>query len=207
MARKTKAGALETREDILKATAHIFVEKGVAKATLGEIAEQAGVTRGAVYWHFKNKKDLFCALHDKLNKPLTESILRDLEKDHPDPLQQLMDLCVRTLIQIEEDPVKRQILTIFSLKCEYTGEMEDVLHNQLRVKAKSFSLFEKYFERAQKRGHISADVTPKCLTRGLTCYLGGIVHDYLRHPDDFDISGEAEALMKVFFLGVYKRER
>ncbi|WP_339863408.1 TetR family transcriptional regulator [Paremcibacter congregatus] len=205
MVRKTKEGAQETREDILKAAAQIFMEKGVTKATLEEIAEEAGVTRGAVYWHFKNKQDLFCALHDKLHKPLTESILRDLETDHPDPLQQLLDLCVHTLIQIEEDPVKRQILTIFKLKCEYTGETASVLDSQVELKEKSFSLFEKYFERAQRKGHISEEVTPKSLTRGLTCYLGGIVHDYLLHPEIFNISEEAEPLMKVFFLGVYKR--
>lgn len=65
MARKTKEEALETRNRILEAAVEVFLEKGVSQAGLEVIAEKAGVTRGAVYWHFKNKADIFEALQDR----------------------------------------------------------------------------------------------------------------------------------------------
>ena len=55
MARRTKDEAEKTRNAILDAAEHVFNEHGVARTSLEEIARAANVTRGAVYWHFKDK--------------------------------------------------------------------------------------------------------------------------------------------------------
>ena len=55
MARRTKEEALATRHALLDAAERVFGRRGVARTSLVEIAEEAGVTRGAVYWHFKDK--------------------------------------------------------------------------------------------------------------------------------------------------------
>jgi len=52
---------LETKNDILEAAINVFVEKGVVRSTLEQIAAKAGFTRGAVYWHFKIKM-IFCRI-------------------------------------------------------------------------------------------------------------------------------------------------
>ena len=54
--RKTKAEALKTREYLMLSALDTFYERGVSRASLNEIAQNAGVTRGALYWHFKNKR-------------------------------------------------------------------------------------------------------------------------------------------------------
>lgn len=58
MARKTKEEAQETRDRILKAALDVFSAKGYSKSTFVDIAEKIGLTKGAVYWHFKNKEEL-----------------------------------------------------------------------------------------------------------------------------------------------------
>ena len=58
MARKTKAQALETRHQILDAAIVLFSQQGVSATSLADIATAASVTRGAIYWHFKNKADV-----------------------------------------------------------------------------------------------------------------------------------------------------
>ena len=70
MARRTKEEAQETRGRILDAAESVFHEKGVAHSSLAEIAQVAGVTRGAIYWHFKDKADLFEAMMDRVTLPL-----------------------------------------------------------------------------------------------------------------------------------------
>ncbi|MDS7773050.1 TetR family transcriptional regulator, partial [Klebsiella oxytoca] len=55
MARKTKQQALETRQHILDVALRLFSQQGVSSTSLAAIAKAAGVTRGAIYWHFKNK--------------------------------------------------------------------------------------------------------------------------------------------------------
>ena len=67
MVRRTKEEAQETRSAILEAAERAFYERGVARTTLADIATLAGVTRGAIYWHFSNKADVVQAMLDSLD--------------------------------------------------------------------------------------------------------------------------------------------
>ncbi len=72
MARKTKQEAQETRQHILDVALRLFSQQGVSSTSLGEIAKAAGVTRGAIYWHFKDKSDLFSEIWELSVKWFTE---------------------------------------------------------------------------------------------------------------------------------------
>lgn len=202
MVRKTKEEAQETRSRILHAAGDVFWEKGVAGASLEMIAERAGVTRGAIYWHFKNKCDIFDALHEELHRSFIDSILRDMETDHPQPLKQLEELCVTLLRNLEHDAHKKKVLSIFYLRCDYTGDMQCFLEVQNAKKAKSADLFHRYFEKAAERGHLPKDADPCILTLTLFCFCTGIMYEYLRNPGLFDLETQAPALIGQFFRGL-----
>ncbi|ABB39334.1 transcriptional regulator, TetR family [Oleidesulfovibrio alaskensis G20] len=70
MARKTKEEAEKTRQLLLDCALTVFLRKGYSATTLNDIAEEANLTRGAVYWHFKNKVDVFSAVMDKAFDPI-----------------------------------------------------------------------------------------------------------------------------------------
>ena len=65
MSKRTHAEALQTKKSILAAAQKIFTERGFAKASLSDIAREANVTRGAIYWHFSNKSELLAALMEE----------------------------------------------------------------------------------------------------------------------------------------------
>lgn len=205
MVRRTKEEAQETREAILAAAAKIFVERGVAQSSLDSIAKEAGFTRGAVYWHFQNKLEIFRALHEQLYTSTIEQIAGELVNHHPDPLLQLEELCVDLLKQLKSNPQKRRILTIFFLRCDYSGEMEQFLILQKEQKEKSFKLFSHYFERAIEKGQLSSEAQPLTLTKMLSFYITGIAIEYLRYPDLFDIEESAERLMGTFLKGLKQK--
>ena len=97
MARKTKQQALETRQHILDVAIRLFSQQGVSATSLAQIAQAAGVTRGAIYWHFKNKSDLFSEIWE-----LSESSISDLESEYrakfpDDPLSVLREILVYIL--------------------------------------------------------------------------------------------------------------
>lgn len=97
MARKTKQQALETRQHILDVALRLFSQQGVSATSLAEIANAAGVTRGAIYWHFKNKSDLFSEIWE-----LSESNIGELEIEYQakfpdDPLSVLREILVHIL--------------------------------------------------------------------------------------------------------------
>lgn len=75
MARKTKADALKTRQHLMETAIVQFAARGVSNTTLNDIADAANVTRGALYWHFENKTQLFNELW------LQQPPLRDLIQD------------------------------------------------------------------------------------------------------------------------------
>lgn len=54
--RRTKEQAKETRHAILQAACELFTEGDFSQITLNQIAERAGLTKGAIYWHFKIKR-------------------------------------------------------------------------------------------------------------------------------------------------------
>lgn len=199
MARKTKEESQKTRANILEAAVIIFNEKGVARASLEDIAKQADVTRGAVYWHFKNKINIFEALQEELHSSLVEAILGDLERAHPRPLEQLEHLCTELIIEIQTNMQKHMVLKIFFMKCDYAGDMEYLLTAQNAQKQKHLDLFAHYFKKAQDKGHLPADDDPKVLSKSLSCFLTGIVFEHMRAPEQMDLTTLAPQLMKGYF--------
>lgn len=75
MARKTKEEARETRAAIQKAALALFATRGISETTLSDVARTAGVTRGAIYWHFENKEALLRSLRDETCLPYEQIAL------------------------------------------------------------------------------------------------------------------------------------
>ena len=123
MVRRTKEDAQETRTLILDTAEQVFREKGVGHTTLAEIAAAAGVTRGAIYWHFDNKAALLQAMNDRVHLPLEamHQALADIALT--DPLAKMRESAHGVLKQVAHDPRSRRVFEIFSFKCEFVGEM------------------------------------------------------------------------------------
>lgn len=85
--RRTRAARDErrdAREELLEAAARVFAEQGFQAASVDEIAERAGFSKGAVYWHFEGKADLFFALlEERVDRPVREAVAR-FESAPPD---------------------------------------------------------------------------------------------------------------------------
>ncbi|MAE51844.1 MAG: TetR family transcriptional regulator [Micavibrio sp.] len=200
--RRTKEDAEQTRQDILNAATQMFCNKGVSKTTLEDIARTANVTRGAIYWHFSNKKQIFDTLFENLHQPLLEIILDDLEKDHPNPLDQLKQLCIKLLQDLEIDIQKQQAIKLFLIKCDYSGDLEEFKDKHAQQKIEKQKAFCRYFEKAQKKGTLPANADPKLLTLSINCYMKGIAHEYLENPNRFKMKKDAHRLMQIFFQGL-----
>jgi AcrR family transcriptional regulator len=132
--RRTKAEAEQTREAVIAAAVTVFLERGFARATFDEIARAAGVTRGAVYWHFRDKLEIFHALERRADLPneAFASRLRARFADDRglDPLHELART-IRDGVQAFEANTERcRILTILWLRCEYVGEMLPALERR-----------------------------------------------------------------------------
>jgi len=197
--RRTKEEAEQTRNAILEAAVDVFTEQGVARATLEQIAKAANVTRGAVYWHFKNKADIFMALHDELHKPFIHDVVDGLENTNDKPLESLKQLCCELVIRVEDDLYLRRVLSLFLLTCDYTSILQICQEKILQAREEKSKTLAKFFEKAQQNGTLAKELDPHTLTLALSCFFRGIVHEYLENPSQFSLRKEAPKLFDVFF--------
>jgi AcrR family transcriptional regulator len=153
MARKTKEEAEKTRQALLKAALDVFFTRGVGRASLQEIAAQAGVTRGAVYWHFKDKAELLKTLADETFLPHEDLLDRLVADESANPLEALHVACVESMASIANDPVKRCVFTILLKRCEYVDEMRVLTERnedcRLRMRDRLIGVFHK-IEKARR---------------------------------------------------------
>ena len=136
MARKTKEDADATRRAIQRAALNLFSTRGVAETTLSDVAKQAGVTRGAIYWHFENKEALLRSLETETMQPYEQLALEGERPDEPDPLGKLKASLTKTFIGFKThyvtpvaDPrlnLKRHFTLARALDAESDGEPFDL---------------------------------------------------------------------------------
>ncbi|MDI5986153.1 TetR family transcriptional regulator [Halomonas sp. M4R5S39] len=186
MARRTKAEAAATREALLDAAEEVFLEKGVARTSLEQIARHAGMTRGAVYWHFKNKADLFRALLERVRMPFEELVE---EIDDPGladaPLEAIRLACRLGFIRLEQ-PRYRRVHAILIHHCEVFGDI-DPLAMQNEMAEESCGALQEYFTNAARLGQLRPDIPPEVAAQLLQSCLGGLFHDWLRNYEQFSI--------------------
>jgi AcrR family transcriptional regulator len=200
--RRTKAEAEQTREAVLAAAIKVFLERGVSRATFDQIARAAGVTRGAVYWHFRDKHEIFTALERRANLPNEElgaRLTARLAADPGlDPLDELVCAIREGVQSFEADRERRRILTILWLRCEYVGEMLPALMRQQRADAALRQLFETVIGLAVARGRVAPGWSPDLAARSLVLLINGSVAEWLREPGKVRLVDSTVPLVTTF---------
>lgn len=195
MVRRTKEEAQATRSQILEAAEQAFYERGVARTTLADIATLAGVTRGAIYWHFTNKAELVQAMLDSLHEPLEEMSLASHNEAEIDPLGCIKKLLIHLFRQVSTDPKTRRINEILFHKCEFTDEMCD-----FRRQRRANTLFcnERIvlaLSNAVRKGQLPPALDLSKAARCMHAYIDGILSQWLLVPDSFSLYDQAEELV------------
>ena len=182
MARRTKEDALATRDSILDAAELLFIDQGVSKTTLQHIAAAAGVTRGAVYWHFLDKAALANALMERAKLPV-EAAMRTLDTTDPlDPLHDLHEYAVCVFRLTTDDARARRAFEIVTLKTEFVSELD-----AMRVRRREH--MDLWTERAtsrvkiaERRGQLKAGVDAAAVALGLWVLIEGLIRNWLMDP-------------------------
>ena len=178
--RRTKQESERTRQSILAAARRVFARQGVTRTTLGEIAAAAGVTRGAIYWHFANKTALFFAMREQMAVPMIDQMdLVLLRADKSDPLAGVERFLRGILESLESDAMARQTLQIMGFKCEYVGEFERELVLQRLRCSELISKLSEAYSRASRAGKLRVGLSPSMAALETCSFLIGLVRLWL----------------------------
>ncbi|MBE0487998.1 MAG: TetR family transcriptional regulator [Halomonas sp.] len=204
MARKTKAEAAATREALLDAAEEVFLERGVARTSLEQIARHAGMTRGAVYWHFRNKADLFHAMLNRVRMPFQELVEEIGDPSLADaPLEAIRLACLSGFERLER-PRYRRVHAILIHHCEVFGDI-DPLAMQNEMAEESCGALRDYLQCAARLGQLREDLSPELAANLLQSMLGGLFHDWLRNHEQFSIAEQGNLLVETQ-LRLFRRQ-
>jgi TetR/AcrR family acrAB operon transcriptional repressor len=201
MARRTKEEALETREQLLDAAERVFRERGVGHASLAEVADAAGVTRGAIYHHFASKADLFESMLARAEMPL-DAAFEDARSQLADPLATARDATIGALRHLASSKRVQNIFEVAFLRCEYTDELASVEKRHLKEREECLAFGVSLFEQAVVRGQLPPDTDIGLAARSFYAYINGVMRDWVQAPEGFDLYAAAPQLVDVFLAGL-----
>jgi TetR/AcrR family acrAB operon transcriptional repressor len=201
MVRRTKQEAQETRSHILDTAERVFLEKGVSRTSLEDVAVAAGVTRGAIYWHFRNKGDLFDALMQRISLPM-EEMVEQCGPDAADPLEHVRSCALHVLRRVAGDRQVQRVQEICHYKVEYAGEMEPLRARHLDCRDQALDLVEAGMREAASQGLLSPAVDTRLAAIGLHSLVVGLIQNWLLDPGYLDLDSEAERVIDGYLDGL-----
>ncbi|SDZ81655.1 MULTISPECIES: TetR family transcriptional regulator [Acidovorax] len=202
MARRTKADAQTTRNNLLDAAEQLFQSRGVSHTSLNDIAVAAGTTRGAIYWHFKDKADLFNAMMERVTLPLEQTLVAAYVEQSPHPVAEIRSAMLDALHLIATDAQTQRVLQIATHQVEYTADMGAVLERHLSVHDGCVARNHVALQRAFAARSQPPPVPLDCAARGLQVLIEGLVHQWLLNPAAFDLQANGRAALDVYLTGL-----
>lgn len=179
MARKTKEAALETRAQIVDAARRVFHAEGVNRSTLDKVAKAAGVTRGAVYWHFANKAEIFLAVKQTYTSEFDQ--LQSLLLPTPDvsPLVAISNYLNALFSALLSNSAARETYEIIMLRCEYVEEFGEVLNAITEPCTDILASFDRLYREADVRKELKSGLDPALMALDTLSFARGTLRAIL----------------------------
>ncbi len=187
MVRRTKQDALATRSSLLDAAETLFQSHGVSRTSLNDIAVAAGTTRGAIYWHFKDKADLFNAMMERVTLPLECAFEQAVGQQGGDPLPALRQGLLGALRQTARDERTRRVLEVATQKVEYVDELVAVRARHLAVRQQFLDRMQRALRGSARWRGLRLPVPAPVAARGLHALVDGLIQNWLLDCSAFDL--------------------
>ena len=190
MARKTKAEAAQTRDRIVVCAREVFSRHGVTNTSLEEVAKEAGVTRGAVYWHFRDKADLFMAVRQQ-----TGVLLRFPDEPAGDPLRRL-ELGLRSALnRLAEEKAAQETYEVMLWKCEYIGAFAGVRQDLMTAGDQFLADTTALYAAAKQAKLTPPGLDPRLAAQETFCFYAGLLKLWLADESGRALRGDVDRLI------------
>lgn len=202
MVRRSKEDALATRNSLLDAAERVFLAQGVAGTSLNDIALAAGTTRGAIYWHFQDKADLFNAMMDRVVLPLQGAMEMVQQEAGADPLPGLRQAMQAALRQTVTDPQTRRVFEVATHKVEYVDSLCAVRKRHLDTRARSIEWFRLALLRSAAARGRKLPMPAAVAAHGLHALVDGLIQNWLLDPEGFDLESAGMKAIDCYLRGL-----
>lgn len=204
MARKTAEATAETRQSLLSAGLLEFSKRGYAAARLEDVARAAGVTRGAIYWHFNSKAELYAALVADATARL-ERVIGAALAGAGSFQAKTRRVMVRMLAYLEEDQTYRAVQGLLLVTTGVDPDLDATRRAQIAEIGAKESELAAILRAGVALGEFRADLDPLEGARAMLAYLDGLTLHWLLTPDAYSIQASAPALVDIYIRGIVAR--
>ena len=199
--RRTKEEAAKTRAHILDVALRLFGELGYSGASLSKIASAAKVTKGAIYWHFESKVDLYEQLiYEKSRHSFNE--LHGILSGPGSAAHRLQQYLIRSFLLLAEDQNFRELQRVIIFKTEQLPE----LHTQIEQQKNSIRLLLDHLTEVIDEGRydqsLKKDLNSADLAWEMLAFHNGVSNTWLLFPESFPLEEKAEQIVSRFFESV-----
>lgn len=202
--RRTKEEAAVTRASVLKAALSVFSSKGYAAATLDDVARTARVTRGAIYWHFKSKADLYNTLIDELSARGAE-LVQQAVAEGGTFLEILRRVFLRQCALIEDDKEARAVMELALFKTGVDPDLQAGRRKQLEAGKALLNGITAAMQQGIALGVLRDDLDPADMARAFIAFENGAIQLWLTTPRSFSLKASAEAFADILVTGLQKQ--
>jgi len=194
-----------TRERILCAAMTVFAHKGWQKTYLDEVAAVAGMTKGAIYWHFRNKNDLFFGLLDARLQRDISPVKAEIQAaislaKQGEPLNAMTELFAQAWSRSASD----RAWTRLYLEVMSQAEEPEIAQRLTGLYEHIWHLSSQFVEAMQQGGLTRQDISPQTLAKLWCVIFDGVMAAAIANPN-LDVRELAQQFMPILWQGLAPR--
>lgn len=202
--KKTKEEAAQTRRTVLEAAVKTFSKKGYGGTSLEAVAKEAGMTRGAIYWHFKNKYELLDAVIQQTHEKMKVRVEKVLHSPFS-PLKKVRQLIYEFFLIISEEEEFQVIEEVIVFKAEKKKELQRFYTDHMEKVKEMRELMKDLIREGIEAGEFDPGLDPELAVLAWISYVGGVKSAWLSDIETFSLRESAEGLADIFITGIARR--
>ncbi len=170
----------DTKSRVLEAAAHVFSTCGFANSSLDKVAEHAGLSKGAVYWHFSSKQDLFLAILERTYEQQLRLLPVEVERilSSEEPMSALTDWLELQLLCLESDGEQPTLFLEFLV----SGREAEIREKLQKLHGHLMNEIGVLLQEMQRRGQLADEVDPRSVAVMLDALLKGVLIEWILDP-------------------------
>lgn len=201
--RRTKEEAAVTRATLLKTALAVFSAKGYAATTLDDVAKAAKVTRGAIYWHFKSKADLYNTLVEEFSVR-GAAVVQQAIAEGGSLIEILRRVFIRQCALIEDDKEARAVMELALFKTGLDPELRAGRKKQVEAGNALLEGIAGAMQQGIAQGILRNDIDPADMARAFLAFENGVIQLWLTTPKSFSLKQGAESFADILIAGLQK---
>jgi len=196
--------ALATRNQVMQAALKVFCRKGYSATTLADVAEEARLSRGAIYWNFNNKQDLYVTLVREYFQERIHGVLVARSAQLSDPLSALREYMFNYNYNTVANSEIREFMELVRYKTEVKTLSEDILSVQRKFDILMKEEISDLIKLCRDSGSIRVDIPEDVLVMATLSYLNGIESTWMFNQEIFPLEKHLRTLIDIFVDSILK---